>query len=249
MFECDQFASRFEIYLANNGLFSFLGPIYQFVPTPFPLNDGRRVIAGFWSDIDTRSSIPSGNKVYYQIHVNQSNTIVFEKAVAYVQQYFPGERSFNPSMIITGTWYRVGAYSYQTNLVNTFQIILATDEIRSFAFLFYNDLQWASPSTSSLIEVNSSSEIGGQAGFNAGDSIIYEMLPYSRTSYVRRLVNTSNVNVPSLFVFRIDSDTMLSVAVIMIQIRYFDHVVDLNLVLQQLLVKVHVSQILRSVQK
>ncbi|CAF4799370.1 unnamed protein product, partial [Rotaria sp. Silwood2] len=95
-----------------------------------------------------------------------------------------------------------------TNLVNTFQIVLATDEIRSFAFLLYNDLQWTSPSTSSLIEVNSSSEIGGQAGFNAGDGIIYEMLPYSRTSYVRRLVNTSNVNVPGLFVFRIDSDTI-----------------------------------------
>ncbi|CAF3735693.1 unnamed protein product [Rotaria sp. Silwood1] len=198
-----------QIYLANNGLFSFLGPISQFVPTPFPLNDGRRVIAGFWSDIDTRGSIPSGNKVYYQIYANQSNTVVFEKAITYVQQYFPGERSFNPSMIITGTWYQVGAYSYQTNLVNTFQIVLVTDEIRSFAFLLYHDLQWASPSTSSLLGVNSSSEIGGQAGFNAGDGIIFEMLPYSRTSNVRRLVNISNVNVPGLFVFRIDSDTIV----------------------------------------
>ncbi|CAF3872200.1 unnamed protein product [Rotaria sordida] len=197
-----------QIYLANNGLFSFLGPVSQFVPTPFPLNDNRRVIAGFWSDIDTRGSIPSGNKVYYQIYANQSNTIVFGKATTYVQQYFPGERSFNPSMIITGTWYRVGAYSYQTNLANTFQIVLATDEIRSFAFLLYHDLQWASPSTKSLLNVNSSSEIGGQAGFNAGDGIIFEMLPYSRTSDVRRLVNISNVNIPGLFVFRIDSDTI-----------------------------------------
>jgi len=41
-----------QIYLSNNGLFSFLDPISEYVPTPFPLNDSRRLIAGFWSDID-----------------------------------------------------------------------------------------------------------------------------------------------------------------------------------------------------
>ncbi|CAF3543725.1 unnamed protein product, partial [Rotaria sp. Silwood2] len=51
-----------QIYLANNGLFSFLGPISEYVPTPFPLSDNRRLIAGFWSDIDTRGNISSGNR-------------------------------------------------------------------------------------------------------------------------------------------------------------------------------------------
>lgn len=190
-----------QIYLANNGLFSFLGPISQFVPTPFPLGDGRRLIAGFWSDIDTRGNIVSGNQVYYQIYANQSNsTDVFNKATTYVQQYFPIERSFSPSMIITGTWYRVGAYPRQTSHTNTFQIVLATDEIRSFAFLLYHDLQWTTTSTTG--------NISGQAGFNAGDGVIFQMLPYSRTNYVNQLVNISNVNVPGLFVFRIDSDTV-----------------------------------------
>ncbi|CAF3735702.1 unnamed protein product [Rotaria sp. Silwood1] len=197
-----------QIYLANNGLLSFLGPISQFVPTPFPLSDNGRLIAGFWSDIDTRGNISSGNLVYYHIYANRSNNIVFGKAATYVQQYFSGERVFNPSMIIIGTWYRVGAYSHKTALTNTFQIVLATDEIRSFAFLLYHDLQWSSPQTSSLSGPSSSSEIGGQAGFNAGDGVIFEMLPYSRTSNVRQLVNLSNVNVPGLFVFRIDSETI-----------------------------------------
>ena len=80
------------------------------------------------------------NAVYYQIYANQSNSIVFDKAKAYVQQYFPGERSFNPSMMITGTWHRAGAYNRQTNLMNTFQIAIATDEIHIFAFLLYHDL-------------------------------------------------------------------------------------------------------------
>lgn len=190
-----------QIYLANNGLFSFLGPIYTYVPISFPLSDNSRLIAGFWSDIDTRGSISSGNKVYYQIYSNQNNTNIFEKATTYVQSYFPGERTFSPTMVITGTWFRVGAFSMQTNLINTFQIVLATDEIRSFAFLLYHDLQWWAPPPPST-------QIGAQAGFNAGDGIVFEMLPYSRTSSVRELVNISNVNVPGLFVFRIDTDTI-----------------------------------------
>ncbi len=195
-----------QIYLSNNGLFSFLGPIGTFVPDPFPLDDSRRLIAGFWSDIDTRGFIPDGNKVYYHIYDNQNGTTVFEKTKSYIQQYFPGESSFYPSLVITGTWYRVGAYSQQTNLKNTFQIVLATDEMRSFAFLLYHDLQWASPS--SVFNTTTINELGGQAGFNGGDGIVFEMLPYSRTSNVRQLVNISNVNVPGLFVFRIDTDTI-----------------------------------------
>ena len=197
-----------QIYLANNGLFSFLGPISQFVASPFPLGADARLIAGFWSDIDTQGSIPSGNKVYYQIYSNPETTTVFDKATTYVRSYFPGERSFTPTMIITGTWYRVGAYSYQTALTNTFQIVLATDEQRSFAFLLYHDLQWASPQGTSFNGSIVEDSRAGQAGFNAGDGIVFEMLPYSRTSAVRRLANISNVNVPGLFVFRIDTDSI-----------------------------------------
>ena len=196
-----------QIYLANNGLFSFLGPVSQYVPTAFPLNFSR-VVAAFWSDIDTRGSVYDGNKVYYHVYSNNNGTdsAVFDKASSYVQQYYPAERAFNPNMIITGTWYRVGAFSYRTALLNTFQIVLATDEVRSFAFILYHDLQWASPSTTTSGTV--SGEIGGQAGFNAGDGIVFEMLPYSRTTNVRLLVNISNVNVPGLFIFRIDTDTI-----------------------------------------
>ena len=195
-----------QIYLANNGLFSFLGPISTYVPIAFPLSNGQRLVAGFWSDIDTRGNIPLGNAVYYHIYDNQNSTMVFEKAASYVQQYFPAERAFTPRMVITGTWYRVGAFSYQTTRTNTFQIVLATDEIRSFAFILYHELQWASPASGS--GANVSNELGGQAGFNAGDGVVFEMLPYSRSSNVRLLANVSNVNVPGLFVFRVDTDTI-----------------------------------------
>ncbi|CAF1378140.1 unnamed protein product [Adineta ricciae] len=192
-----------KIYLANNGLFSFLGPISTFVPDPFPLSDDRRLIAGFWSDIDTRGYIPSGNQVFYHIYSNEDNTTAFEKATSYVQQFFPSEHSFNPTMIITGTWYRVGAFSQQTNKKNTFQIVLVSDSMRSFAFMLYHDMQWANPGYT-----NSSAYTSGQAGFNAGDGVIFQLLPYSRTADIIRLTEISNVNVPGLFAFRIDTDTI-----------------------------------------
>ncbi|CAF1275999.1 unnamed protein product [Adineta ricciae] len=44
-----------------------------------------------------------------------------------------------------------------------------------------------------------------QAGFNAGDGVISKMLKYSRTENITLLVNESNVNVPGLFAFRIDT--------------------------------------------
>ncbi|CAF3739978.1 unnamed protein product [Rotaria sp. Silwood1] len=101
-------------------------------------------------------------------------------------------------MVITGTWYRVGAYNSKIDRLNTFQIVLATDGDRSFAFILYHDLQWAGPGYTT--------EPYAQAGFNAGDGIAFEMLPYSRTEDVIRLVHESNVNVPGLFVFRVDTD-------------------------------------------
>ena len=188
-----------QIYLANNGLFSFLGPIPTFIPIEFPIGNDSRLIAGFWSDIDTRGNISGGNKVYYQIYSNETSAGVFSKASQYVREYFPGERSFNPTMVITGTWYRVGAYEQRTSATNTFQIVLATDELRSFVFLLYNQIQWAGSSTNG---------ISGQAGFNAGDGIVFEMLPHSRTSRITELVNISNVGVAGLFVFRVDTDTI-----------------------------------------
>jgi hypothetical protein len=103
-------------------------------------------------------------------------------------------------MVITGTWYRVGAYNSKTDLLNTFQIVLATDADRSFVFILYHDLKWAGPQYTT--------EPYAQAGFNAGDGIAFEMLPYSRTKNVIQLVSESNVNVPGLFVFRVDTDTI-----------------------------------------
>ncbi|CAF4649602.1 unnamed protein product, partial [Rotaria magnacalcarata] len=192
-----------QIWIANNGLFSFLSAIHTFVPDPFPLADDQRLITGFWSDIDTRGLVNgTGNRVYYHIYsdtfLSNITLSIFMKVRDYVQRFFSQQRLFEPTMVITGTWDRVGAYANQIDKLNTFQIVLATDSERSFVFLLYHDLQWAGPSYTS--------EPYAQAGFNGGDGISFEMLPYSRTKDIVHLVNESNVNMPGLFVFRVDTD-------------------------------------------
>lgn len=194
-----------QIYQANNGLFSFLSSISTYNPIPFPTGNNQRLITPFWSDIDTRGNTgnPSDNSVYYHVYTqassNSSNatTPVFDKVALYVRQYFPRIPMFNPLMVIIGTWYRVGYYHTKVDRLNTFQMVLATDESRSFVFFLYNDLQWASQSGESPY---------AQAGFNAGDGLTATMLKYSRTRNITLLVNESNVNVPGLFAFRVDTN-------------------------------------------
>jgi hypothetical protein len=101
-------------------------------------------------------------------------------------------------MVITGTWFRVGAYSQQTSKLNTFQIVLSTDGDRSFVFFLYHDIQWTRP--------DNNPNSYAQAGFNSGDGIVFEVLPFSNTADIIQLVNRSNVNIPGLFAYRVDTD-------------------------------------------
>jgi hypothetical protein len=192
---CDQ------IWITNNGLFSFLQPTYHFfTPQSFRTLNESRFVAGFWY-LHNRISI--GNEIYYQIHSNASMsnfTIkVFNKISDYVRKFFPEQRPFNPKMVITGTWYYISIDNNATGESNnTFQIVLCTDEDRSFVFFLYHDLQWDDPYNSTYYSA--------QAGLHSGDRNISETLPYSGTEDIVKLVNESNVNVPGLFAFRVDAD-------------------------------------------
>ena len=97
-----------QIYQANNGLFSFLGPISTYVPIEFPLANDQRLITAFWSDIDTRGNTGNltGNHVYHQVYTqstsNSSYTtlLIFDRIKLYFCLYFPRETVFNPLIVI-----------------------------------------------------------------------------------------------------------------------------------------------------
>ena len=79
-------------------------------------------------------------------------------------------------------------------VVNTFQAVLATDGVRTFVMFLYEDIQWGSAQTT--------------IGFNAGDRFQSITLPESLTTEgVLNLENSSNVEIPGVYIFRVDQST------------------------------------------
>ncbi|GBL11044.1 hypothetical protein MSj_02542 [Microcystis aeruginosa Sj] len=176
-FNIDFFGSDFSTFFVNNnGNLTFVNPLGQFTPSPFPITN-QPMIAPYWGDVDTR-----GTGAVYVASPNESTVVV--------------------------TWDQVGYYNSQTDLLNTFQVVLRdrpdTGLDGNFDIEFrYGQLQWTTGSAS-----GGSGGLGGtpaQAGFDAGDGINFFTLPGSRTSEVLNLANISNVSLdtPGLWSFAI----------------------------------------------
>ena len=92
---------------------------------------------------------------------------------------------------------------------NTFQAVLATDSVRSFVIFLYADgeIQWTSGDGSHGVH-----GLGGtpaQVGFNAGDGIRHAVIPASYTDAIINITHTSNVDIPGVWVFRVDEETVV----------------------------------------
>ena len=85
---------------------------------------------------------------------------------------------------------------------NTFQCILATNNIQSFAILQYADglMQWASSTNGSYATIV----------FNAGDGVRYTAVPGSGTSAIINITNTSNFLVPGQWIYQLDGTKITS---------------------------------------
>lgn len=93
---------------------------------------------------------------------------------------------------------------------NTFQCILVTDGVQSYAVFQYADglIQWTTGDDSGGL-----GGLGGtqaQVGFNAGDSENYQNVPGSRTLSIINITSTSNVLVPGQWIFEIHSNITTS---------------------------------------
>lgn len=195
------------MYVNNNGVLSFDSGISAYVPLPFPLTTGTRMVAGLWTDVDTRADVAqlpddaplTSNRVYYRVAANATDPAM-ARAASDVRGAFPNEPPFTPAIAVVATYYRVAAYPRQTAPLNTFQIVLASDGRRSFAALLYASLAWGRPPADP-----SSGTPYAQAGFNAGDGRLATTLPGSFSANVTDLPGASNVGRPGLFLYRVDA--------------------------------------------
>jgi hypothetical protein len=175
----EYFGQRFTgFYVNNNGSITFGGPTSTYTPSPFPLS-GNRMIAPFWGDVDTRGGgRPGRNGVYWDVQ--------------------PGR--------VVVTWYRVGYYGTHDDLQNSFQLIIESNPSLEADHVWrveirYAQLRWTTGDASGGAHGHGGTP--AQAGFDAGDGVIAQVLPGSGTSRVLRLAHDSNVGEAGVWIFNI----------------------------------------------
>ena len=131
------------------------------------------IIAPFWDDIN----IVFGGAIYYR----QDNTSsIAEQVQQNIYTQFPDVGFFYPSLVFVATWDIVEAFSSDfRGLVNTFQVVIASDGRRTFVRFSYGDIQWGGSNT--LI------------GVSAGDRINFITHPASLNSSVTSLLDNTTV--------------------------------------------------------
>ena len=136
------------------------------------------IIAPFWNDIN----VERGGTIYYR----QDNTsFIANQVQQYIITQFPDIGFFYPSLVFVATWDRVEQFGGSRGLVNTFQVVIASDGVQTFVRFSYRDIQWGGSNT--LI------------GVSAGDRINFITHPASLSSFVTSLLD--NTTTP----YRIDS--------------------------------------------
>ncbi|XP_034040284.1 fibrillin-2 [Thalassophryne amazonica] len=144
-----------RVYFSDNGLIQFQTSTENeqyLLPAPwaegFPLHLNLTLLAVFWDDAD----LTLGGQLHYQEYHRMDLTdvysqIVFNRTADDVTKFEEkrNKPAFIPEWILKITWDHVMPVSNQKiNLseTNTFQCILATDGVRSFALLRYGDMKW-----------------------------------------------------------------------------------------------------------
>ncbi|XP_075252291.1 mucin-like protein isoform X3 [Convolutriloba macropyga] len=149
-----------SFWVCNNGFISFSGAKSTYIPDPFPIED-IAMIAAFWQDLDNRpgSSSDYYNKIYWRV----DSSMATRRDLSAKTTTYLSDRNFFPSWVIVATWYRVGYFSQNIDMLNTFQIALACEKYRyCYAFLSYDQLQWTK---------RDRDEVHAQAGFNDGKKV------------------------------------------------------------------------------
>jgi hypothetical protein len=139
-----------SVFISNNGIISFLKPIYSFIDSPatVPLGTDTLIVAPFWADANTNNN---GGRVYYKI--TPTYMVVIWDSVRYTGIDVDGWNSFQ--LIIT----------------NGTDPIVPNGNNISFC---YPEMEWACSDSSGGF-----SGYGGTAAFvgiNKGDGITYAQI-------------------------------------------------------------------------
>ena len=127
--------------VGTNGYFTFDG-FTGFFPFLFNENVRLSLVAPFFADIDIRR----GGQIIYEVHTQSTSSALFSEINLIIEQNLQTE--FSGQWLLVATWDDVPPFdvSFQTN---TFQGILVTDFITSYAIFIYRcgDLNFSNGAT------------------------------------------------------------------------------------------------------
>ncbi|XP_043118558.1 uncharacterized protein LOC122361707 isoform X2 [Puntigrus tetrazona] len=166
-----------NLYVNNNGYLTF-EPFYESLPKAFPANSPRDIIAPLWAKFDCSVK----GSISYQI-VTRGH--ILDRARNDIKQYFP-QFGFSVQIVFIATWNGV-PYLNSPTTESSFQVVLVICRTFSFIVMNYGNI--------------SSTDQRFQAGYDTIKSANYFSIPVPDES---KLFNSSNVNVPGRWVFRVD---------------------------------------------
>ncbi|KAM8927848.1 alpha-tectorin-like [Pelodytes ibericus] len=189
-----------SLFVNNNGVISFGVKVSNYTPDAFPLANGSPFVAPFWGDVDNRL----GGTVYYRESTDPSLLKRIDDDMA---EYYP-HLHYKAKWAFVATWDQVPYFRSKSQKRNTFQAVLSTNGATSFIILNYGNITWTTGVASGGDPDTGLGGIPAQAGFNSGDDTNYFNIPGSRTNDIVNIGQTSNVNTPGRWVFRVDKFTV-----------------------------------------
>uniref|UniRef100_A0A1B6DF11 AMOP domain-containing protein n=1 Tax=Clastoptera arizonana TaxID=38151 RepID=A0A1B6DF11_9HEMI len=167
------------------------------------------------TDIDQR---PPG--VYFrmerdlQTRTDQMGVEMRERLTWDIRTGVVGADNFTPKHSAIITWKNMsfaGGIDNSLYKTNTFQMVLATDEVYTYAIFNYANIQWTSHTEAGGDTTGGEGGVPAYIGFNAGNGTrSAEYKPYSQTSAIRDLAGRGWANgFPGRHIFRIDENILL----------------------------------------
>lgn len=194
-------------------------PPLQFPVQTWPTDNDPSFISPFYSrcrigrykesDQDKRAS-----GVYFRLErdlparYDESGVKMRERIKWDIREAMVGAENFFPKHAIIATWKNVsfvgGFNALETT--NTFQIVIVTDEVRTYAMFNYAHLGWSTHAEAGGDTNTGQGGVPAFVGFNAGNGTkAYEYKPYSQDMRIRDLTYKGYANqIPGRHVFRID---------------------------------------------
>uniref|UniRef100_G1PN46 Alpha-tectorin n=1 Tax=Myotis lucifugus TaxID=59463 RepID=G1PN46_MYOLU len=186
------------VYVNNNGVVSFNVLVSQFTPESFPLTDGRAFIAPFWADVHNGIR----GEIYYRETMDPA---ILTRATKDIRKHFKDMAAFSATWVFIVTWEEVTFYGgSSTTPVNTFQAVLVSDGSHTFTLFNYYEINWTTGTASGGDPLTGLGGVMAQAGFNGGNLSNFFSLPGSRTPDIVNIQETTNVNVPGRWAFKVD---------------------------------------------